>query len=142
MDKTIKQIAEELKLSKQAIRKRINQLPPTEVSTRTNGTILVSEAGVRKIKAGVNQAGTNLPPTVDTQVDTLVDTLKKQLDVKDQLIFDQQQTIKELTGTLEKVSESLHAAQALHAGTMKKQIAAPDPDTEKNFFKRLFTRKK
>ena len=135
MDKTIKQIADELQLSKQAIRKRINQLPPTEVSTSANGTILVSEAGVSKIKTSVNQVGTNLPPTVDTQVDTLVDALKNQLEVKDK-------QIERLTIALENTTASLHAAQALHAGTMKKQIDAPDPDTETNIFKRIFTRRK
>jgi len=144
MDKTIKQIADELKLSKQAIRKRINQLPPTEVSTNANGTIFVSEAGVSKIKTSVNQVGTNLPPTVGTQVDTLVDTLKNQLEVKDKQISEQQQTIKELTSTVEKLSDSLRDSQALHAGTMQKQLTAAhtDPDTEKNFFKRIFTRRK
>lgn len=45
MEKTIKQLSEEYGITKQAMRKRINQLPPTTVSTGANRTILINEDG-------------------------------------------------------------------------------------------------
>ena len=43
MDKTIKQLADEFGLSKQAIRKRVNQLPTSCYYVCTNRTIYITE---------------------------------------------------------------------------------------------------
>jgi len=48
--------------------------------------------------------------------------LQSELDSKNKLIDEQQQTIRELTAALENTTASLHAAQSLHAGTMQKQL--------------------
>lgn len=83
--KTIKQIAEELGVSKQAIRKHISKLPPTTVSTGANRAILINARGEKiikeKIKSKVSTVGSNLPPT-----DTLIKTLNEQIQIKDKQI--------------------------------------------------------
>lgn len=55
-------------------------------------------------------------------VSDLVSTLKEQLQEKDKQIQQQQQSIKELTVALENTTNSLKAAQALHAGTMQQNF--------------------
>ena len=55
-------------------------------------------------------------------VSDLVFTLKEQLQEKDKQIQQQQQSIKELTVALENTTNSLKAAQALHAGTMQQNF--------------------
>ena len=55
-------------------------------------------------------------------VSDLVSALKEQLQEKDKQIQQQQQSIKELTAALENTTNSLKAAQALHAGTMQQQL--------------------
>lgn len=145
---TLKQLADELCVSKQAIRKHVNQLPPTMVSTGNNRTIVINDDGAniirRKVSTKQTQVDTNQTPTVDTAI---IAILQKELDEKNALIKAQQQSISELTAALENTTTSLAAAQALHAGTMKKQIESPIIDLEneekqpQGFFSRLFKRK-
>ena len=101
MDKTIKQLDDEFGLSKQAIRKRINQLPTSYHYVGTNHTIYITEEGAKilasKVSTNHQQVGTN----VDTKVDTLIETLTAQLKVKDEQI--------------ERLQQSLNQAQQLQA---------------------------
>ena len=101
MDKTIKQLADEYGLSKQAIRKRINQLPTSYYYVGTNRTIYVTEEGAKilasKVSTNCQQIGVN----DDTKVDTLIETLTAQLKVKDEQI--------------ERLQQSLNQAQQLQA---------------------------
>lgn len=73
--KTIKEIAEELNISKQAVRKHIDNLPTTNYRQPVDGrkTILVDDEGVEMIKkeffAPLNQQPTtNRQPTTDNQL--------------------------------------------------------------------------
>lgn len=101
MDKTIKQLADELGVSKQAIRKRINQLPTSYHYVGANRTIYITEEGAKilasKVSTNYQPIGTN----VDTKVDTLIETLTAQLKVKDEQI--------------ERLQQSLNQAQQLQA---------------------------
>jgi predicted transcriptional regulator len=143
---TIKQIADELGVSKQAVRRHINKLPPTEVSTNINRAIVISDVGTEIIRDIVNRRTTNVTTNKAVTVDTIVTMLQNELNEKNTFIKAQQQTISELTIALEHTTASLHAAQALHAGTIQKQLAndstnQDEPQEPKGFFARLFNRK-
>lgn len=153
--KTIKQIADEIGVSKQTIQKRISREPlytsiQLYISTQ-QGTKYIDENGENLIKSVFsNKVYTKVADNVyedklDT-VHTLINILQEQLQAKDKLIGEQQQSIHELTSALDNTTNSLHAAQALHAGTMKKQLISSDTITEnfetenpkKKFFDKLF----
>lgn len=105
MDKTIKQIAEELNISKQAVRKRVNQLPTNCYHSGINRTILINEEGQRLLGLKVS---TKYQPKVDTEVDTLVEILKEQLqDTREQLKIKDKQ--------IEELHQLLDQSQKLHA---------------------------
>lgn len=101
MDKTIKQLADEYGLSKQAIRKRINQLPTGYYYVGTNRTIYVTEEGAKILASKVSTNCQQIGANDDTKVDTLIETLTAQLKVKDEQI--------------ERLQQSLNQAQQLQA---------------------------
>ena len=76
-----------------------------------------------------------------------VQVLIEQLSIKDKLIEKQQKSIQELTAALENTTASLHAAQALHAGTMQRQLtdgsgSPAEPDSSGGIIARLFKKKR
>ena len=81
--KTLKELADELGVSKQAVRKHFDKLPPTLVPTKENGKYLLSLEIQNFIRSKVSTVDTTKVSTVDTTkvstVDTLVDTLKDEL---------------------------------------------------------------
>lgn len=173
MAKTIKEIAEEIGVSKQAVFKKINQVPlSTEIEkfiSTVNGKKLVSVDGENLIKqafqrkqktANVNvdakddgkmfTVGGNAGNTVDgipyasqerentlvatfqTAIDALTSQLEakdqqlaakdRQLEEKDKQLERQTKTIEELATSLAVAQHTAQAAQALHAGTIQRQI--------------------
>ena len=142
--KTIKQIADEIGVSKQAVYKRVRGALHTDIAPHVhtidgvlyvdeNGETLVIEAFLSNLpstKTSYRSASKpQAPHTVDATLD-IVKTLTEQLSIKDKLIEKQQQSIHELTAALENTTASLHAAQALHAGTMQKQLMDGEPSVE------------
>lgn len=132
---TIKQLADELGVSKQAIRKRINQLPPTDVTTGANRIILISDEAAQKIRDSINQLSTNVTTNQVPTVDTLITMMQKELDSKNATIESQsrqleqaQQSIQDLTAALASAQLSAQQAQALHAGTLHKQLQEGEPE--------------
>lgn len=128
--KTIKQIADELQVSKQAVYKRVKGRLHTEVlpyAHTVNGTMYLEEQGETLIKSDFLQdtasegahTGSHTEQPMDAAVIRLlqdtVDTLKQQLEAKDQQIT-------ELIAALATAQENLRGAQALHGGTMQKQL--------------------
>ncbi len=109
MDKTIKQIAEELNISKQAVRKRVNQLPTNCYHSGINRTILINEEGQRLLGLKVS---TKYQPKVDTKVDTEVDTLVEML--KEQL-HDTREQLKIKDKQIEELHQLLDQSQKLQA---------------------------
>lgn len=101
MDKTIKQLADEFGLSKQAVRKRVNQLPTSCYYVGTNRTIYITEEGAKLLASKVSTNYQQVDTNVDTKVDTLIETLTAQLKVKDEQI--------------ERLQQSLNQAQQLQA---------------------------
>ena len=101
MDKTIKQLADEYGLSKQAIRKRINQLPTSCYYVGTNRTIYITKEGAKILASKVSTSHQQVDANINTKVDTLIETLTAQLKVKDEQI--------------ERLQQSLNQAQQLQA---------------------------
>lgn len=173
MAKTIKEIAEEIGVSKQAVFKKINQVPlSTEIEkfistvdgkklVSVDGENLIKQAFQRKQKtANVNvdakddgkmfTVGGNAGNTVDgipyasqerentlvatfqTAIDALTSQLEakdqqlaakdRQLEEKDKQLERQTKTIEELATSLAVAQHTAQAAQALHAGTIQRQI--------------------
>jgi DNA-binding transcriptional MerR regulator len=137
--KTIKQIADEIGVSKQAIR---YWLKKTE-ATKENGLLLVKDNGVLLVSLSAENAIISAfakngrqritdKETVkenisfDSEITVLLrenmTTLQKELETKNKLIDEQQQTINRLTDMLAVAQQSAQTAQMLHVGTMRKQL--------------------
>lgn len=150
--KTIRQIADEIGVSKQAVFKKIKREPLSTslqgLTATVDGRLMVEVDGEKLIKQAFSEI---TPTTIDNQltgaVDGLIDapstkkeektaevdgvisvlqatidTLQGQLEVKDRQIEQQAQTITRLTDALAAAQQTAAAAQALHAGTMKQQL--------------------
>ena len=150
--KTIRQIADEIGVSKQAVFKKIKREPLSTslqgLTATVHGRLMVEVDGEKLIKQAFSEPH---PSTTDNQltgaVDGLVDApstkneekievvdgvvsvlqdtidmLQGQLKVKDRQIEQQAQIIIQLTDALAAAQQTAAAAQALHAGTMKKQL--------------------
>jgi len=148
--KTIKQIADELGVSKQAVRKKITPEIGNQFAVTNGNTVYISEQGEALIKSAFtksigNQVTGNQTVTNANQVTTLIDMLQRELEVKNKQIDELQQSNRELTTALENATASLHAAQALHAGTMQNQLtdgnADPAAPEKKIWFARIFSKK-
>lgn len=68
--------------------------------------------------------GDTVEPHHDVASDAVIDAVLKQLEIKDQQISALQMQVAQLTTALEHTTESLRAAQALHAGTIQQQLTA------------------
>ena len=147
MSKTIKELADELGVSKTAIRKYMTlDFRKKYTETTGNGVIVVSHDGEEILKSQCNGSrkqqettANSFPETSETQVSAeIVAVLIKQLRTKDEQITAlteqiaaQQQQIAQLTAALENTTASLQAAQALHAGTIKHQQLLEDGEAAK-----------
>ena len=155
--KTIRQIADELGVSKQAVFKKMKSEPLSTslqgLTSTVDGRLMVSVDGENLIKSAflpnnatvvVNQnhqpvdglvdgASTKVDGQVDGVVDVLqatIDTLQGQLEVKDRQIEQQAQTILQLTEALTTAQQTAAAAQALHAGTMKEHQLTSEGESD------------
>lgn len=140
--KTIKEIADELGVSKQQIYRYVKQNRIDEAHQRS-GAMYYDEAAETVIKKGFSKKTTASNETVeahhDAVVEAVIDTLRQELKSKDDLLTAQQKTISELTSMLAFTQEALQTAQALHAGTIQKQLT--DGQKKQGFIDRLFGRK-
>lgn len=147
--KTIRQIADEIGVSKQAVFKKIKREPLSTslqgLTATVDGRLMVEVDGEKLIKQAFSEIA---PSTTDNQltgaVDGLVDapstknaektaevdgvisvlqatidTLQGQLEVKDR-------QIEKLTEALIAAQQTAAAAQALHAGTIQQQLVTGD----------------
>lgn len=139
--KTIRQIANEIGVSKTAVSKQIANLG-LRSSLRKNGNqfaidehqeALIKQAFLEKSQTEIENQTQTKSQTENHEVGDLVcilqatiDTLQGQLEVKDWQIEQQTQTIIRLTDALAAAQQTAAAAQALHAGTIKKQILSSE----------------
>lgn len=96
-----------------------------------------------------NDNSVNSDVNPNEPLETIIEMLRNELEIKNRQITTLQEQNIQLTETIAKMSDSLQAAQALHAGTIQQQLegtvetqlAAPEPAPPKvGFWGRLFKR--
>lgn len=138
MAKTIKEIADEIGVSKTAVRKQIANLK-LQTSLRKNGNqfaiddkqeMLIKQAFFKKTETKnanqtetKTQTGNHKVSDLVCVLQTTIDTLQNQLSIKDEQIESQSKIIENLSAALE-------AAQALHAGTIQHTLTDTTKEDE------------
>lgn len=160
--KTIRQIADEIGVSKTAVNKQIANMG-LRSGLRKNGNqfaidehqeALIKQAFSEKSQTEIENQSQTKTQTENHEVGDLVcvlqatiDTLQGQLEVKDRQIEQQAQTITRLTDALAAAQQTAVAAQALHAGTIQQQLVAGEGEElqqeretvpRRSWWKRLF----
>ena len=129
--KTIRQIAEEIGVTKQAVFYRIKKPPLSNAlqpfTSKLDGVLMVSLDGENLIKQAFThredvRESQSITDNQSKQVDALISMLQIELEAKNEQLAAKDEQIDKLTAALEHTTASLHAAQALHAGTMQKQL--------------------
>lgn len=162
--KTIREIAEEIGVTKQAVHQKRKKEP---LSTRlqpftstVDGVVYMSVDGEKIIKQAFSQDSVNktvneVYASVDgsftppfTVVDGVLEVLKEQLEVKDNQIKEQlnqlmekEKQITELTIAIDNMTQTLKASQMLHAGTIQTQlvgVSSESSEKKESFFSKLF----
>ena len=149
--KTIRQIADEIGVSKTAVNKQIANLG-LRSGLRKNGNqfaidehqeALIKEAFSEKSQTEIeNQTQTENHEVSDLVcvLQATIDTLRGQLEVKDR-------QIEKLTEALVAAQQTAAAAQALHAGTIQQQLLTgeagadqqgQEPEQKRGWFSKLF----
>ena len=153
--KTIRQIADEIGVSKTAVNKQIANLG-LRSGLRKNGNqfaidehqeALIKEAFSEKSQTEIENKTQTKTQTENHEVSDLVcvlqatiDTLQGQLEVKDR-------QIEKLTEALVAAQQTAAAAQALHAGTIQQQLITgetgadqqgQEPEQKRGWFSKLF----
>ena len=166
--KTIRQIADEIGVSKQAVYKRYKGKLYTACAPYAHtvqGVLYLSEQAETLIKQDFlkdnrsNGAHTersigavqeqSQEAGVVAVLQATIDTLQGQLEVKDRQIEQQTQTITRLTDALAAAQQTAAAAQALHAGTIQQQLLSgesgadqqgrePEPGGKRSWFRKFF----
>ena len=164
--KTIRQIADEIGVSKTAVSKQIANLG-LRSGLRKNGNqfviderqeVLIKQAFLEKTQTEIENQTQTKTQTENHEVGDLVcvlqatiDTLQGQLEVKDRQIEQQIQTITRLTDALAAAQQTAAAAQALHAGTIQQQLftgesgtdqQGQEPEQKRGWFSKLFGKQK
>ena len=153
--KTIRQIADEIGVSKTAVSKQIANLG-LRSGLRKNGNqfaidehqeALIKQAFSEKSQTEIENQSQTKTQTENREVGDLVcvlqatiDTLQGQLEVKDR-------QIEKLTEALVAAQQTAAAAQALHAGTIQQQLLTGEagadqqdqaPEQKRGWFSKLF----
>ena len=149
MAKTIKEIADELGVSKTAVSKQIANLGLRSSLRKYGNQFAIENQQEKLIKMAFRKnkqreiAGENLVSDEQSQttnanqsqtenhevcdlvcvLQTTVDTLQEQLSVKDQQIRELNARLAECSTALLAAQETARAAQALHAGTIQQQLS-------------------
>jgi len=148
--KTIRQIADEIGVSKTAVNKQIANLGLRSGLRKNGNQFAIDEHQEALIKQAFSEKSQTENHEVSDLVCVLqatIDTLQGQLEVKDRQIEQQAQTITRLTDALAAAQQTAVAAQALHAGTIQQQLVAGEGEElqqeretvpRRSWWKRLF----
>lgn len=149
--KTIRQIADEIGVSKTAVNKQIANLGLRSGLRKNGNQFAIDEHQEALIKEAFSEKSQteieNKTQTENHEVSDLVcvlqatiDTLQGQLEVKDR-------QIEKLTEALVAAQQTAAAAQALHAGTIQQQLLTgeagadqqgQEPEQKRGWFSKLF----
>ena len=167
MSMTVKQLAEELGVSKPTISKAISDLGLQGNLHKIGNRFILEDSEIAAIKSQITQtpkppepqetetetekqtekAETETKKTLISLLESQITILSQQLAVKDGQIAAQQEQIRTLTESLRDTTTALAAAQALHAGTIKQQLTdkqassegQPEPE-QRSIWQRIFKR--
>lgn len=135
MGKTIKQIADELGVSKQAVHQKRKskelsaKLQP--FTTTIDGVVYISIDGEKLIKQAFYTADRKVvADNKSSTIDTLVYTLQSELEIKNKQIKELNDRLAETTAALVSAQQTAQTAQALHAGTIRQQLTNGDTEAE------------
>ena len=136
---TVKEVAAELGVTPQTIRNVIAKQNILPKQGKTKHAFLLSEDDVTLIKSALSEKSENKRKTKTTQKqnknDTLLLLLQNELEAKNKQSEMLQEENARLTDTLAKTAESLQAAQALHAATVKGQIEQKEDPAKRKWWK-------
>ena len=157
MSKTVRQIAEDLGVSKQAVMKCIDNLGLRETLTKNGNLFMVGDSQEKAIRTAFlhrqganqnanridNQSTTELATVIDalrSTIDSLqgqlvikddqIETMQAQLTAKDEQISQLTAALQQQTSALESTTASLTAAQALHAADKRSLMLLEDKGNE------------
>ena len=142
--KTIKQIADEIGVTKQAVQQRIKKEPLASAlrqQTTTNGnTIYIENSGVELIKQSFSTTIADNKLTINDNL--LVDFFKEQLQEKDRQLSEKDKQIADLTETIKIQAQSINANNHNElAETLQRKLLTDETINNHNWFKNLFKRK-
>ena len=137
MNKTIKQLADELGVSKTAIRKYMSEeFRQEHTETDHNGVITITQSGCKLIAEII---GNNRKPIAETNENTVSDVLTIPREVWEALqreLDSKNKTIADLTAALKEEQSNVKSAQTLHAGTMGRQMLEAPKKNRWKFWKK------
>ena len=166
--KTIRQIADEIGVSKQAVYKRYKGKLHTVCAPYAHteqGVLYLSEQAETLIKQDFLRDDRSIGAHTDTHTErsngavpeqsqeagvvavlqATINTLQGQLSVKDQQIEELNARLAEVSSALLAAQQTAAAAQALHAGTMHQQLLTGDagadklePEGNRKWYQRIF----
>ena len=166
--KTIRQIADEIGVSKQAVYKRYKGKLHTVCAPYAHtepGVLYLSEQAETLIKQDFLKDDRSIGAHTDTHTErsngavpeqsqeagvvavlqATINTLQGQLSVKDQQIEELNARLAEVSSALLAAQQTAAAAQALHAGTIQQQILTGDagadklePEGNRKWYQRIF----
>ena len=157
MEMTIKQLASELGVSKPTVRSVIAELGFHDKLRKVGNRYMLSDMQISEIKSKMSNKSEKtennifIEQLLNKQLavkDEQITMFQAQLAVKDRQINLLQEQISQLTAAMENLTASLNAEQALHAGTIQKQLAehsvmdqpsdVEQPKQKQGLFSRLF----
>lgn len=126
---SIKEIADTVGVSKTAVRKKIEKLGLQTELLKSGNKITVDENVAKQIitafdRPTENETQTEFANQNDNEFSKVIEILQAELESKNKQLASKDRQIEDLTRALENTTASLQAEQALHAGTMQKQLSS------------------
>lgn len=128
MEYTIKEIADTVGVSKTAVRKKIEKLGLQTKLLKNGNKITINEETAKQVimafdKQTENETQTRFANQNENELSKVIEILQAELESKNKQLASKDRQIEDLTRALENTTASLQAEQALHAGTMQKQLS-------------------
>lgn len=129
MEYTIKKIADTVGVSKTAVRKKIEKLGLQTKLLKNGNKITIDEETAKQVitafdKQTENETQTRFANQNKNELSKVIEILQAELESKNEQLASKDRQIEDLTRALENTTASLQAEQALHAGTMQKQLSS------------------
>lgn len=126
---SIKEIADTIGVSKTAVRKKIEKLGLQTELLKNGNKITVDENVAKQIitafdRPTENETQTEFANQNGNEFSKVIEILQAELESKNKQLASKDRQIEDLTRALENTTASLQAEQALHAGTMQKQLSS------------------